>query len=62
MIESCIHNEEFFDAVLYARTTWETITLSRDSHIPDDEQWFTAYGRDHAFLQKLPVSWQNMEI
>ena len=45
LIESCIHNEEIFDAELYARTTWETITLSRDSHIPDDErQYFTARG------------------
>ena len=45
LIESCIHNKEFFDAVLYARTTWETITLSRDSHIPENKvQWFTAKG------------------
>ena len=45
LIESCIHNKEFFDAVLYARTSWETITLSRDSHIPDDErEWFIAKG------------------
>ena len=44
-IESCIHNEEYEDAALYARTTWETITLSRDSHIPDnDRQYFTATG------------------
>ena len=45
LIESCIRNEEYFDAELHARTTWETITLSRDSHIPDDRrQWFTAQG------------------
>ena len=45
LIESCLHNGEYFDAELYARTTWETITLSRDSHIPDDRrQWFTAQG------------------
>ena len=37
LIESCIHNREFADAVLYAHTTWETLTLSRDSHIPGDE-------------------------
>ena len=44
-IESCLRNEEYEDAELYARTTWETITLSRDSHIPDDKrQWFTAQG------------------
>ena len=45
LIQSCIHNNEYEDAELYARTTWETITLSRDSHIPDDErQYFTARG------------------
>ena len=45
LIESCIHNEEYDDAELYARTTWETITLSRDSHIPDNKrQYFTARG------------------
>ena len=45
LIESCIHNNEYVDAELYARTTWETITLSRDSHIPDNRcQWFTARG------------------
>ena len=38
LIESCVHNKEFFDAALYARTLWETITLSRDSHISDDER------------------------
>ena len=45
LMESCIHNKEFDDAALYARTTWETITLSRDSHIPDNKrQYFTARG------------------
>ena len=44
LIESCIFNGEFFDAVLYARTTWETLTLSRDSHIPDNQRdVFTAH-------------------
>ena len=48
LIESCIHNKEFVDAELYSRTTWETITLSRDSHIPDDKlQYFTALGAYH---------------
>ena len=43
VIESSIHNREYFDAVLYARTTWETITLSRDSYIPENErEWFIA--------------------
>ena len=45
LIESSISNKEFVEAALYARTVWETITLSRDSHIPEDErQWFTANG------------------
>ena len=45
LIESCLHNKEYVDAELYARTTWETITLSRDSHIPDDQrQYFTSNG------------------
>ena len=45
VIESCIFNKEFFEACLYARTQWETITLSRDSHIPDDlREAFTARG------------------
>ena len=45
LIESCIHNKKYFDAVLYARTSWETITLSRDSHIPDNQrEKFTSRG------------------
>ena len=45
VIDSCIHNKEFFDATLYARTLWETITLSQDSHIQDHQlQPFTARG------------------
>ena len=45
VIESCGFNKEFFDAALYARTLWETITLSRDSHIPDHQrEEFTARG------------------
>ena len=45
LIESCIKNGEYFDAVVYARTAWETIMLSRDSHIPDNErESFTAEG------------------
>ena len=38
-------NKEYFDAALYARTLWETITLSRDSHIPEHlREQFTARG------------------
>ena len=45
VIQSCMHNKEYFDAALYARTLWETITLSRDSHIPDHQrEYFTARG------------------
>ena len=57
LIESCIHNEEFEDAELYARTTWETITLSRDSHIPDTErEWFTAQGAYHLAQAMLALA------
>ena len=45
LVHSCIENKKYFDAALYARTTWETITLSRDSHIPDNlREEFTARG------------------
>ena len=45
LIQSCLYNKEYFDAVLFARTLWETITLSRDSHIPEHQQQpFTARG------------------
>ena len=45
VIESCGFNKEYFDAALYARTLWETITMSRDSHIPDSQREdFTARG------------------
>ena len=45
VIEGCMQNEEYSDAVLYACTTWETLTLSRDSHIPDDKlQSYIAQG------------------
>ena len=45
VIQSCLLNKEYFDAALYARTLWETITMSRDSHIPDNlREEFTARG------------------
>ena len=45
LIESCLYNGEFADAVLYAHTTWETLTLSHDSHIPESKrQQFIAQG------------------
>ena len=57
LIESCLHNKEYFDAELYARTTWETITLSRDSHIPDDRrQWFTAKGAYYLAFAMLALA------
>ena len=58
VIESCMHNKEYFDAALYARTLWETITLSRDSHIPEDElEDFTARGANELAL----ALWQLAE-
>ena len=57
LVESCLHNKEFVDAELYARTTWETITLSRDSHIPDDQrQQFTANGAYFLALAMLQLA------
>ena len=57
LIESCLHNKEYEDAELYARTTWETITLSRDSHIPDDErQFFTAQGAYYLAIAMLNLA------
>ena len=45
LIESSLLNMEYFEATLYARTLWETITLSQDSHIPEHQvQEFTARG------------------
>ena len=45
VIQSCIHNKEFFDAALYARTLWETERLRRDSHIPEHKrEGYTARG------------------
>ena len=38
VIESCLQNNEFDDASLYAHTLWETITLSRDSKIPESQR------------------------
>ena len=62
LIESCIHNKEFDDAALYARTTWETITLSRDGHIPDNErEWFTAQGAYYLAVVMLHLA-ENGDI
>ena len=62
LIQSCIHNKEFEDATLYARTTWETITLSRDSHIPDNRrQYFTAQGAYCLAMAMLHLA-QNGDI
>ena len=45
VIQGSTFNKEYFDAALYARTLWETITMSRDSHIPDNKRDdFTARG------------------
>ena len=58
LIQSCGFNKEFFDAALYARTLWETITLSRDSHIPDHQrEEFTARGA----MELARALWQLAE-
>ena len=45
VIQACCLNNEWYDALLYARTLWETITMSRDSHIPDNlRDEYTARG------------------
>ena len=62
LIESCILNEEYEDAELYARTTWETITLSRDSHIPDAaRRRFTAEGAHYLAKAMLGLA-ENVGI
>ena len=38
LIESCLHNHEFDDAVLYASTLWEIINHKYDNKIPEDER------------------------
>ena len=39
LIQSCIHNKEFFDAALYARTLWETINdKTSNNKIPVDQR------------------------
>ena len=38
LIESCIHNKEFADAVLYASTLWEIINHKHDNKIPDNQR------------------------
>ena len=37
LIELCIVNGEYFDAELYARVLWETLTLSKNISITDDQ-------------------------
>ena len=63
LIESCLHNKEYVDAELYARTTWETITLSRDSHIPDNRRhWFTAQGAYYLAFAMLELAKNGGDI
>ena len=38
LIDCCVFNNEYFDAELYARTTWETLTLCDISQIPEDKR------------------------
>ena len=57
LMESCIHNKEYADARIYAHTTWETITMSRDSHIPEGErEEYTAYGAHYVAKSILALA------
>ena len=38
LIESCIHNKEYADAMLYASTLWGIINHKHDNKIPDDQR------------------------
>ena len=38
LIESCLKNNEFYDARLYASTLWEIINHKHDNKIPEDER------------------------
>ena len=38
LIESCLQNREFADAILYASTLWEIINHKHDNKIPDDKR------------------------
>ena len=38
LIQSCINNKEYADAVLYASTLWEIINHKHDNKIPEDER------------------------
>ena len=38
LIESCIHNKEYEDAMLYASTLWGIINHKHDNKIPDDQR------------------------
>ena len=45
LIDSCMNNNEFADAVLYASTLWEIINHKYDNKIPDDQrQGYVAEG------------------
>ena len=48
LIQSCITNNEFVDAHLYASTLWEIINHKHDNKIPEDQQQpYIAYGAYH---------------
>ena len=45
LIRSCINNQEYADALLYASTLWEIINHKHDNKIPDDQrQYYIATG------------------
>ena len=56
LIESCIHNKEFFDAVLYAAPAHSVVTATyRNSKYNGSLQ------KVHSCLQNLHFSWQRVE-
>ena len=57
LIESCIQNNEFADAHLYASTLWEIINHKHDNKIPDDQrQRYIANGAYYLAATTLRLS------
>ena len=57
LIESCLQNREFADAILYASTLWEIINHKHDNKIPDDQrQRYIADGAYYLALATLKLA------
>ena len=57
LIDSCMHNNEFVDAHLYASTLYEIINHKHDNKIPDDQrQRFIAKGAYYLALTTLRLA------